>query len=85
MMKARVKLKGDGYSPLHDSITTYISLALISLYVVIALLHIGYSLHSGLLGESWDSVLDLAALALGSCHSIVVMGAFVLGSIVSKL
>lgn len=55
---------GYGYGP--NVVTVKISLAILCLYCIVTVVHVGYSVWTGVSSSAWDSVVEVVALAMTS-------------------
>jgi hypothetical protein len=69
----RMKTQVNGYAYSFKGITIKLSITILMLHAVLALCHTVYEVGSGLSSSSWDSIVELVALAMNSTQTTTLM------------
>ena len=69
----RMKTQVNGYAYSFEGITIKLSITILMLHAVLALCHTVYEVGSGLSSSSWDSVVELVALAMNSAPTTTLL------------
>jgi hypothetical protein len=69
----RMKTQVNGYAYSFEGITIKLAITILMLHAVLALCHTAYEVGSGLSSSSWDSVVELVALAMNSAPTTTLL------------